>query len=74
MISPLQSCSEVVVRACQYYISDVKPEGVVVIINLISHVVELYPTHSPAIVEPLLPVVLRKLIEEQVCVIMSKLP
>ena len=66
MYIPVQSCSEVVMRACQYYMCDVKPEGVVIIVNLIARVVELYPSHCPVFVQPLLPVVLRKLIEDPV--------
>lgn len=62
----MQSCSEVVVRACKYYLCDVKPDGVTYIVNLISRVVKIYSAHTPAILEPLLPVVLRKLLEEEV--------
>lgn len=53
-------------RACQYYLCDVKPEGVVLIVRLVSCVVQLYSSHSPAMVEPLLPTILRKLLEEEV--------
>lgn len=53
-------------RACEYYLCDVKPEGVVLIVKLVSRVVQLYSSHSPAMVEPLLPTILRKLLEEEV--------
>ena len=62
----VQSCSDVVIRACQYYLCDVKPEGVALIVRLVSRVVQLYSSHSPAMVEPLLPTILRKLLEEEV--------
>ncbi len=53
-------------RACRYYLCDVKPEGVVLIVRLVSRVVQLYSSHSPGMVEPLLPTILRKLLEEEV--------
>ena len=58
-----------VLRTCQYYLCDVKPEGVTYLVNLLSRVVQLYPTHSPVVMEPLLPIILRKLLEEEVWLI-----
>ena len=62
----MQSCSDVVMRACQYYLCDVKSEGVVLIVKLMSRVMQLYSTNAPALIQPLLPTILRKLLEEEV--------
>lgn len=60
-----ESCNEVVLRACQYYLCDVKPDGVVLIVQLVASVVRLHPACSTTILDALLPTVLRKLLEEE---------
>lgn len=62
----LQLCGQVIVHACQAYICDVKPQGVVTIVKVMEHIAQLYPSHFPVLLQPLLPTVLRKLIHEEV--------
>ena len=43
-----------------------RPEGVVAIVKVMERVVQLYPTQFPQLVQPVLPAVLRNLLEEEV--------
>ncbi len=51
---------------CRYYLCDVKPEGVVSITKVISQMARVFPKHMAQLVQPLLPMVLRKLMDEDV--------
>lgn len=51
---------------CRYYLCDVKPEGVVSIIKVITQMARVFPKHLAQLVQPLLPMVLKKFLEEDV--------
>ena len=51
---------------CRYYLCDVKPEGVVSITKVISQMARVFPKHLAQFVQPLLPMVLRKFLDEEV--------
>lgn len=53
-------------QGCQSYLCDVRPEGVVAIVKVMERVVHLYPSHFPQLIQPVLPTVLRNLLEEEV--------
>jgi len=57
----------VVVRGCQYYLCDVKSEGVVAITTVLADMARVFHRHIPQLIQPLLPMVLRKLLDEPVC-------
>lgn len=61
----VQGCGEVIVQGCQSYLCDVRPEGVVAIVKVMERVVHLYPSHFPQLIQPVLPTVLRNLLEEE---------
>ena len=61
-----QGCGEVIVQGCQSYLCDVRPEGVVAIVKVMERIVHLYPGHFPQLIQPVLPTVLRNLLEEEV--------
>ena len=65
-VSIPQVCGEVIVQGCQSYLCDVRPEGVVAIVRVVERCVQLYPSHFPQLVQPLLPTILQKLLEEDV--------
>ena len=62
----LQLCGEVIIKGCQDYLCEVKAECVVIIVKVMEHIAQLYPAHFPMLLQPLLPTVLRNLIEEEV--------
>ena len=51
---------------CRYYLCDVKPTGVVAITVVISQMARVFPKQMAQLIEPLLPMVLRKLLQEDV--------
>lgn len=67
LLSILQSCAEVIVQGCQYYVCDVKPEGVVTIVNVMARVVQVYPNHFPHIIRDFLATIIKNLLKEEVC-------
>ena len=62
----LQLCGEVIIKGCRDYLCEVKAECVVIIVKVMEHIAQLYPAHFPMLLQPLLPTVLRNLIEEEV--------
>ena len=64
---PSQLCGEVVVRGCCSSLGDVKPEAVVRIVHVGEHIAQLYPAHFPQLLQPLLPMVLQRMLQEEVC-------
>ena len=65
-LSALQSCSEVVVGGCQYYVCDIKPEGVVTIVNVMAHLVQVYSNHFAQVIPDFLSTVIKNLLKEEV--------
>ena len=53
-------------ESCRSYIREVKSEGVVIIVGILEHVVQLYPSHMPTLLLPLLPNLLSDTMEEVV--------
>ena len=45
---------------------DVKPEAVVRIVHVGERIARLYPAHFPQLLQPMLPAVLRKLMDREV--------
>lgn len=66
LLPSLQSCAEIIVHGCQYYVCDVKPEGVVTIVNVMAHLVQIYPNHFPQIIPDFLTTVIKNLLKEEV--------
>jgi hypothetical protein len=54
------------VGGCRYYVCDVKPEGVVTIVNVLAHLVQLYPNHFPQVIPDFLSIVVKNLLKEEV--------
>eukprot|EP00731_Ephydatia_muelleri_P016714 Em0009g1138a len=82
----MQHCSEVVVKACVCYLCDVKPQCVMAILNCVtdaigdrhgSQVVEkavlIYPQYIQQLMTPLLSLILRCLLDDEVGVVLFKL-
>ena len=53
-------------RSCHGYINEVKSERVTVIVRILEHVVQFFPSHFPSLILPILPNVLTNLLEEEV--------
>ena len=51
---------------CRYYVCDVKPEGVVTIVNVMAHLVQLYPNHFAQVIPDFLSIVIKNLLKEEV--------
>ncbi len=64
----IQLCAEIAVAGCRYYLCDVKPEGVVSIIKVVTQMARVFPKHLAQLVQPVLPTVLKKFLEEDVSV------
>ena len=62
----LQSCVQIIVGGCRYYVCDVKPEGVVTIVNVMAHLVQLYPNHFAQVIPDFLSIVIKNLLKEEV--------
>lgn len=45
---------------------DVKPEGVVSIVNVLAHLVQLYPNHFAQVIPDFLSIVIKNLLKEEV--------
>lgn len=46
---------------------DVKPQGVVTIVNVMAHLVQVYPNHFPQVIAEFLTTVIKNLLKEEVC-------
>ena len=55
-----------IIKACRDYLCEVKAECVLIIVKVMERIAQLYPGHFPMLLQPLLPTVLRNLIEEEV--------
>ena len=53
--------------SCRSYIREVKSESVVIIIAVLEHIVQIYPSHVPSLLSPILPNLLTDTLEEVVC-------
>ena len=42
-------------QSCRSYIREVKSESVVIIVTVLEHIVQLYPSHVPSLISPILP-------------------
>ena len=62
----LQSCADIIVGGCQYYVCDVKPGGVVTIVNVMARLVQIYPNHFAQVIPNLLSTVIKNLLKEEV--------
>ena len=62
----LQSCAEVVVESCRSYIREVKSESVVIIVSVLEHMTQLFPSHTHSLLSPVLPRLLTDTLDEVV--------
>lgn len=60
----MQHCSEVVIKACRCYLCDVKPQCVMTILNVVEKAVLIYPQYLQQLMTPLLPTILKCLLDE----------
>ena len=51
--------------ACMSYLHEVKTESLVAIVRILQHVAQLYPSHMPSLLLPVLPMILTDLFEEE---------
>ena len=53
-------------QSCQSYLREVKSEGVIIIVRVLEHLVQLYPSHVPSLMPSILPNILTDLLDEEV--------
>ena len=59
-------------ESCRSYIREVKSETVVIIVSILEHLVQLFPSHTPSLLLPILPNLLTDTLEEVVCIYLLK--